>query len=342
MNAPETATLRADALAASTELLQRWAEEHYGPGAVIEGLQPMPGHGGISFGFDVVAGDGRDPLVVRVAPPGVQRRGNTDVLRQVPILRAMWAEGVPVAEVKWWSDDERWFGSPFFMVERILGATTFNIWEPCDPDPAEVGSVFRQAVDALVAIHAVPWRKHLEGWSTPLTLEAEVRQWERTLAKAEDPSWIDEGLALRDLLLARMPPEPEPGIIHGDYYTNNWICRDGRLEAIVDWEISAIGPSWLDIGWLAMMYDPESWGPLRRPLMTWGPTAEELVAMYETTAGHPLPHASWYRALAAWRLSSITALQYRLHRSGRRPDPTWEILGEAFLPMVRKARRLLA
>jgi aminoglycoside phosphotransferase (APT) family kinase protein len=334
-------TLQADDLAGSTELLQRWAVEHYGPAAGVEGLRKMPGHGGISFGFDVVTGAQRDPLVIRVAPPGVRRQGNSDVLRQVPILQAMRAEGVPVAEVKWWSDDERWFGSPFFMVERILNPETFNIWEPCDPDPVEVASIFRQAADALVTIHSVPWRKHLEGWSEPNTLEDEVRLWEPTLAKADDPAMIEEGLALRDLLLARMPPEPEPGIIHGDFYTNNWICRDGRLRAIVEWEISAIGPSWLDIGWLSMMYDPESWGPLRQAVMTWGPTPEQIVGLYEDAAGRAVPHAAWYRALAAWRLSSITALQYRLHRSGRRPDPTWDILGEAFLPMVRKARQLL-
>jgi aminoglycoside phosphotransferase (APT) family kinase protein len=253
----------------------------------------------------------------------------------------MRAEGVPVAEVRWWSDDERWFGSPFFMVEHVPGET-LNIWEPCDPEPAQVESIFGQAVEALVTIHGVPWRKHLEGWSTPNTLGAEVRQWEPTLAKADDPLLIEEGLALRDLLLARMPPEPEPGVIHGDFYTNNWICCDGQLRAIVDWEISAIGPSWLDVGWLCMMYDPESWGPKRQAVMTWGPTPDEVLAMYETAAGRAVPHAPWYWALAAWRLSSITALNYRLHRSGRRPDPTWEILGEAFLPMVRKARSLLA
>jgi aminoglycoside phosphotransferase (APT) family kinase protein len=336
-----TDTLRADDLPGSTELLQRWAVEHYGPDAVIEGLRKMPGHGGISFGFDVVSGGQRDPLVIRVTPPGVRRQGNSDVLRQVPILQAMQAEGVPVAEVKWWGEDERWFGAPYFMVERILDGSTFDIWEPCDPDPSEVAAIFRQAVDALVLIHSVPWRKHLDGWSTPNTLAGEVRLWEPTLAKGDEPGWFEEGMALRDLLLARMPEEPAAGIIHGDFYTNNWISRDGRLLAIVDWEISAIGPSYLDIGWLCMMYDPESWGPMRQAVMTWGPTPDELLAMYEEAAGRPVADAAWYRALAAWRLSSITALQYRLHKTGRRHDPTWEILGESFLPMVRTARRLL-
>jgi len=60
----------------------------------------MPGHAGISFGFDVVAGGVRDPLVVRVPAAGVRRSGNTDVLRQVPVLRAARASGVPVAEVR--------------------------------------------------------------------------------------------------------------------------------------------------------------------------------------------------------------------------------------------------
>src|SRR5258708_4548835 len=85
--------------AGSMALLELWAAEHYGSGAAIEDLRPMPGHAGISFGFDVVKGTWRDPLVVRVPPPGVRRQGNTDVLRQVPVLQAAAAEGVPVAAV---------------------------------------------------------------------------------------------------------------------------------------------------------------------------------------------------------------------------------------------------
>ena len=84
--------------------LERWAGEHYHEGTVVRDLRPMPGHAGLSFGFTVVDATGvLDRLVTRMPPKGVRRAGNTDVLRQVPLLQALRAAGVPVAEVAFWS-----------------------------------------------------------------------------------------------------------------------------------------------------------------------------------------------------------------------------------------------
>ena len=105
--------------------LEAWAHDTYGPEAVVREVEPMPGHAGLSFGFDVApsADAAAERLVMRMPPKGVRRRGNTDVLRQVPLLEALHRTGRPVARVRWWSDDERWFEVPFFMVERLPGGT---------------------------------------------------------------------------------------------------------------------------------------------------------------------------------------------------------------------------
>jgi hypothetical protein len=110
--------------------LERWAGEHYHEGTVVRDLRPMPGHAGLSFGFTVADATGvLDRLVTRMPPKGVRRAGNTDVLRQVPLLQALRAAGVPVAEVVWWDDDERWFDVPYFMV-RFLPGETYQVREP--------------------------------------------------------------------------------------------------------------------------------------------------------------------------------------------------------------------
>lgn len=327
----------------SQQLLERWAVAHYGADAIVTNLAPMPGHAGISFGFDVVVDSKRDPLVVRVPPQGVRRRANSDVLRQVPLLQAARAEGVPVAAVRWWDDDERWFGAPFVMVERLPGRS-IDRWDaelPGDVDGDALQQVFEQAVHALVAIHDVPWETRLPGWSEPRSLTGEIEAWKPTLLKGEDPSWTEPALTLRGLLLNTLPAEPRPGLIHGDFYSNNWVVEGTRLRAVVDWEIAAIGPSLLDLGWLCMMHDPESWGPATSAVLDHAPEPDEIRAMYETAARRAVPDLSWYRALAAWRLGAIIALNVRLHRTGRRPDPTWEILAAAFPHLIGRACRLL-
>src|SRR5215207_6608727 len=104
--------------------LDRWAGAHYHEGTTIRDLHPMPGHAGLSFGFTVAdASSELDRLVVRMPPKGVRRAGNTDVLRQVPLLKAMRSNGVPVAPVVWWDADEQWFDVPYFMVRYLPGET---------------------------------------------------------------------------------------------------------------------------------------------------------------------------------------------------------------------------
>jgi aminoglycoside phosphotransferase (APT) family kinase protein len=328
-------------LAATSDLLQRWAAVHYGASAVVEGVYPMPGHAGISFGFDVAYGRARDALVVRVPPAGVRRSGNTDVLRQVPLLRAAQAGGVPVAEVKWFGDDEQWFGVPYVMVERLPGGSV-DCWAPIDVDPASVRSIFADAASALAAIHAVDWRGTLSGWGSPRSVREEIEFWVPVLAKGTNEAWQKQAAALRDVLLERMPPEPEPALVHGDFYSNNWVCSTDRLLAVVDWEIAFIGAPLLDVAWLCMIYDPAGVRGARREWMGWAPSPESIVADYQAATGRPAEHLGWYRGLAAWRMAAITAMNHRLHAEGRRVDATWDLIAESFEAMVETGTQAAA
>jgi aminoglycoside phosphotransferase (APT) family kinase protein len=327
-------------LETTASLLQQWALAQYGAGAAVAAVKPMPGHAGISFGFDVTTGSNTDRLVVRVAPPGLRRSGPTDVLRQVPVLRTARLAGVPVPEVRWWSDDERWFGSPFFMVECLAGGS-LSCWEPLDADPCSVRPVFDQAVSALATLQTIDWRTQLPGWSEPRTLEAEVRAWQLVLVKGQNSDWTERAMVLHDLLLQRIPAEPDAVVVHGDFYSNNWVCDGDRLLGIVDWELAAVGPPLLDLAWLMMIYDPTCWGPTRHALMGWSPDPAEIASAYAAASGRSLANLTWYRALVSWRFACITALNVRLHRTGRRPDETWELIAEAFDPLVSRGCEFL-
>lgn len=131
-------------------------------------------------------------------------------------------------------------------------------------------------------------------------------------------------------------------IVHGDFYSNNWLFADGSLTAVLDWEIASIGSPGLDIGWICMMYDPKSWSPARHQWSQWSPEPDFLVDAYLAAGGPAVPDLDWFRALAGFRLSCITAMGLRLHRTGRRPDPAWEVLGDAAPYMMNRAEELLA
>jgi aminoglycoside phosphotransferase (APT) family kinase protein len=322
------------------EQLQRWANHHIGPAASVVAVERMPGHSSITVAFDVAAGARLERLVMRTVPPGVPRRGSTDVLRQVPLLEAMAARGVPVPALRWWGDDPRWFGTDYLIVDRVAGATLGDVFsvDGAPPPGADPHALFGQAIDALTAIHATDWRQALHGWDEPLTLAEEVDRWEVLLRRADDPGWVRDGLRVRDLLRASAPHEPRPGVVHGDFYSNNWMFDGARLSAVLDWESAFLGPQLLDLGWTCMMVDPPSWAAARRPDLRWTPPVDALVERYGARGGE----IRWYRALAGYRMAALSAHYLRLHRSGRRPDAVWELIAESVPPMLDRAAELAA
>src|SRR4051794_39434780 len=190
----------------------------------------MPGNAGLSFGFDVLdpAGTVHRRLVVRFAPPGVRRSGNTDVLRQVPLLLALEKNGIPVAPLVWSTGDPAWFGTDAIVQER-LAAKPLNLWDA--GSSGEPAPYLRRAVDTLAAIHALDWQHALAGWESPRSVADEVAFWDRLLAKHLDPSWTEAGRRLAAALLDTDPGNHRVGLFHGDYHTNNILFdeRDGSV-----------------------------------------------------------------------------------------------------------------
>ena len=322
--------------------LERWAGVHYHEGTTIADLRAMPGHAGLSFGFTVADATGvLDRLVTRMPPKGVRRAGNTDVLRQVPLLQALRAAGVPVAEVVWWDADEQWFDVPYFMV-GLLPGETYQVREPA-PVFADVAcaDVLRAAVEVLAEVHRVDHRVALADWEQPRDLATEIDFWTPILAKAAEPDWVAMGAEVRDLLLARVPSEPAVGIFHGDFQTNNVLFDGSSVVAVLDWEISGIGAQLLDLGWLLFMNDADSWADgagLHRV-----PSFDRIVEWYASTVGRAvsLDDVAFYRALSGYRFAVISGLNVMLHRTGKRHDPEWERIALSVPSMFAQARALL-
>jgi aminoglycoside phosphotransferase (APT) family kinase protein len=318
--------------------LAAWAEVHYGEGATVSAVETMPGHAGLSFGFDVRSGYQHDRLVIRLPPKGVRRSGNTDVLRQVPLLTAVAEAGIPVPPVRWWGEDERWFGVPYLVVDRIDGAT-LDLRHPA-PEFGAIEPLVDQAVDALGRVHALDWTRALAGWSEPRDLADEIQFWDPILAKGGDPQWMAMGETVRALLLEQLPVEPAVGLFHGDFQVSNLLFHEGRLAAVLDWEISGIGAVLLDLGWFLMMTDPESWDAGLGSLAA-APPAARVVDRYERATGRSAADIGWYRALAGYRFGAISAFNVMLHRSGKRPDPQWDVLAPSINALFGRAEAML-
>ena len=313
--------------ASLADRLQRLMESERGAAARVINFGAMEdGHAGLTFGFEVVdAGDA--PLgsyVLKMAPMGVVRRGNTDVYRQAPLLRALRKSGLPVPEIPWASPDEDQLGTPFLVMERMPGRV-FLVWEPHESfsrAPAQLREIWLQAAALLARVHTVDWQQTLPDWEKPQPLSEEIGRWTKILRHAEDPDWLAAGTRLGTLLASCRPDEAPVGLVHGDFQPGNILYANGRAGGLVDWELAAIGAQGLDLGWMLMMIDAEAWHPGWRPVAPI--SASDLIETYREAGGPAFLNMEWYQALAHYRLGSIACLNVKLHRTGKRPDALWE------------------
>jgi len=322
--------------------LRAFLRDAAGSTAELANLRVSDGHAGLTFLFDLVEGATRRGYVIKLPPRGVKRRGNTDVYRQAPLLRALHGAGLPVPAVPWAYDDNPWFDLPFIVMERLPGYTFF-VWDPApgvSRDPTHGAQVWDDCIRTLAALHAFDWRQHLAGWEAPQDLAHEITRWERIYAQAPEPEWIVAAEAAERALLDSLPDGTPVGLFHGDYQPGNCLYMDGRLSGVIDWELSGIGAQMLDLGWLAMCCDPRNWTPGWTPLHA--PSVARLAAVYAEASGRDVSALPWYQALAGYRLASISCLNVKLHRKGQRHDPIWEHNGRSVLPMFNLACQLVA
>lgn len=328
------------------ELEQRLAPfaraKYRDPDATVSRVHKMPGHAGFSYGFSVRSGDVEESWFLRMPPPRVQWKGTADVLRQVAVLNALEGTAVPHCAVKWSGDDLAWFGRPYFAV-AVLDGDVLRL------APGEWGAKLseatrraaaQQAMTALAAIHRVD--PNLASYlGEPVPFAADVTRWDRFFERAADPERLALVPRLREQLLARLPHDAPIGIFHGDFqWSNLFYGFDGSLLAVIDWELTGIGATLNDVGWIATFNDPEAWHGegIVSGLM---PGADELVAMYEAAWGAPLPDLRWYRALAAYKFAIITGFNLSLHRRGKRHDPQWEHTKLSMSTLTERALQLL-
>jgi aminoglycoside phosphotransferase (APT) family kinase protein len=327
-----------------TERLRPAIRQQLGERVDVAHLATMEdGHAGLTFGFDTVDEQGTviGSYVLKLAPPGVTRRGNTDVYRQGRLLRALHAAGLKVPAVPWASPDDEPLGTPYIVMERLPGRV-FVIWEPhasFSRDPGAVNRLWIQAAQSLAEIHRVQWTEVLSDWEAPRPLLEEVQRWSPVLRHATDPAWLEAGRAVEAGLLRSLPPDEPIGLVHGDYQPGNLLYQDGEVVGIIDWELSSIGAQGLDVGWLLMMSDAECWDWSWKPLTTL--SGSELLAAYRQAAGPVLAHAEWFEALAAYRMGAIACLNVKLHRTGKRPDELWEKFAPSISHLFARASQLL-
>ena len=298
-------------------------------GERVRSVRVIPeGHSGFTYWVEL---DGRR-AVMRLPPPGARIAGPADIPRQGRLIDALHRHGLPVPEVLRVTDEPAVDGRPFYLLEAVDGE---RIEKVVGTVPNE--RIASSAVEVLKQLQAVPVAESSIGDETPASLEYEIGRWTWLMDRAPE-ELTGQAPAVARLLRATMPAERPPVLVHADFHYGNMLFRDGRVVALLDWEIAQLGQPLLDLACLMVVAQVSRSGQERVPGGGAVAVADHvLLGLY----GADPREFNWYLAFTYYKYAAIFGYNLMLHRRGKRPDPTYEERTTTIMDFIAEAHRLL-
>jgi len=246
-----------------------------------------------------------------------------DVEPQFRILQSLYGTAVPVPRVFWMEKDTGILGAPFFIMKKVEGEIPLP-WKSAKGsynDPGQRELMAREVVRVLAALHTVDWKARdidfLPPPATPTSYaQREIKRWE---AIQKENEYLAEPILAEAYgwLKAHIPRAPRTTLVHGDYRLGNFIWRENRIAAFLDWEMVALGDPLSDIGWMCMKVFQGHTGKVNGLM-----DRDEFLSSYEKLSGiHPNPESVlWWEVFGYVKLMAILSAGLRAYIDGRRDD----------------------
>jgi len=284
------------------------------------------------------------PIVVKMAPPGLEPVRNRDVLRQARILKVLSSVAeVPVPGVL--MEDPQ--PPPLFAMALLPGESyePRRDTTPHPPAPSVVRARALTAARTLAHLQSVPLSSPGIGPEAPVALRDELDRWAALLATV-DPEIAPghEGLYAR--LSATLPADIEPTLIHGDYRLANMIFDGPELMGVIDWEIWSVGDPRTDLAWLLMHTDPRHRFLRHRTEADIAagegmPSRAELLDEYLAVRAMDTTGLEWFLAYCHYKVASTVSVFVKRERRRAEPDPKIVIAGETLAEVVAQGDAFL-
>jgi aminoglycoside phosphotransferase (APT) family kinase protein len=292
--------------------VQRWVRQQ-GLGSTVSGVEPLTG--GTQNIVVRLKVDDR-PMVLRRPPVHPRATSDKTMLREIAALKTLAGTPVPHPGFIAGCEDLDVLGVVFYLMEEVDG---FNPGD--DMDEAYVRDAGMRHQVGLSYAASLAQLGNVDWQGSPLAelkrpgsfLERQVPQFLRLLESYRHDEYDPESLAVAELaqwLAANLPPDGEPGVMHGDPHLSNVLLRRDKpeLAAFVDWEMCTIGDPLLDLGWMLICW------PLETNTITAGAqlaalgglaSRRELLDAYLAASGRKVSNIDWYVAMACFKLGIV-------------------------------------
>ncbi|MBC6402241.1 MAG: phosphotransferase family protein [Hyphomonadaceae bacterium] len=278
-------------------------------------------------------------LVLRRPPFGTKPKSGHDMHREYRVMRALMPVFPAVPPTLYYTDDNSIIGSEFYVMDKVEGhLIRTRIPEEWDWDAARARELCENFFKKLVELHTVDFNTAgLSDFGKPKGyVDRQVSGWNRRFEKA----WTEDIDKFEDVRrwLEDNKPKTETGasILHGDFRIDNCILNVGeptRINAVLDWEISALGDPLMDLGNTLAYWIEASDSPLMRMMVRQPSTADgmmtrrEVLDFYAARTGADVSNFQFYYVSGIWRLAVIVQQIYYRFYHGQTDNPKFKAYG---------------
>jgi aminoglycoside phosphotransferase (APT) family kinase protein len=330
--------------------LEKWMHQQGLVGSAISSASLLPGG---TQNILVRFTRGTQDYILRRPPEHPRANSNETILREARMLTALAGTNIPHPALLATCSDDSVLGAAFYLMEVVDG---FNPRHEL-PLPHAAAPEMRHRmglalVEGIAHLAMVDYEQlglgdfgNVEGY-----LVRQTQRWSDQLADYcqyqgwPGPRSLGDVQAIRNWLDENCPNDFHAGIVHGDYHLSNVMYQRNspELAAIVDWELTTIGATMVDLGWLLATW------PLPDGRQTPGivgtapwdgfPTADELITHYSKITGRPTQSMEWYAVLACYKLAILLEGTYARASAGKAAKETGERLHEGAVALLARAK----
>ena len=241
-------------------------------------------------------------------------------------------------------------GSVFYAMEHRRGLVVRAEEPAVLANPASRRRLSEAMIDTLADLHAI------DVSAPPLStlgkpagfVERQVRGWSERWHRSKTTP-LPEMDALAEWLRAHLPVDPvRPAIVHGDFKLDNVMLDPddvGRLVAVFDWEMSALGDPLVDLGIVLTYWFPTA-PPEQRDALTSVTdrpgyfTREEILDRYASRSGRDLSTIRYYEIFAVFKIAAVIQQIYYRYAQGQTTDRRFATFDARVAYLARHAARL--
>jgi len=281
------------------------------------------GHSNLTY--ELIDADGRS-FVIRRPPQGELLPKAHDMWREFRIIDALHPVGVPVAEPIGFCDDRDVCDTHFYVMGKVGGDALYTAEQTAPRLDTEARSrVGDSFIDVLAHLHSIDptdvglgelgrhdgyVARQLKTWYGSWTMSAEH-------ADYDDPRLH----TLHERLVSDLPEQGPARVVHGDYGVHNvMVDADGRVAAVLDWEIGTLGDPLADFAYALNAWIEPSDAPDAAEV---SPTAlpgfasrAELADRYAERTGADLSNLGYYRSFNSFKTACIIHGVYARYKLG--------------------------